>query len=143
MNLAELTIALHSNTLFPIRKIAREYSISSAQLLCLVSIPSEGINQTNLASLLSIDLSTLSRNLKHLINKNVITKQRIQSDNRSYHIVLTNDGVSLCKKVYEDLESYFHDIHLLLNDQEIEQTLSTLSQFNWMLFKKKLDNAHL
>ncbi len=143
MNLAELTIALHSNTLFPIRKIARDYSISSAQLLCLVSIPSEGINQTNLASLLSIDLSTLSRNLKHLINKNFITKQRIQSDNRSYHIVLTDDGASLCKKVYKDLESYFHDIHLLLNDQEIEQILSTLSQFNWMLFKKKLDNAHL
>ena len=143
MNLAELTIALHSNTLFPIRKIAREYSISSAQLLCLVSIPSEGINQTNLASLLSIDLSTLSRNLKHLINKNFITKQRIQSDNRSYHIVLTDDGASLCKTVYEDLESYFHDIHLLLNDQEVEQILSTLSQINWMLFKKKLDNAHL
>ena len=143
MNIAELTIALHSNTLFPIRKIAKDYSISSSQLLCLVSIPSEGINQTNLASLLSLDLSTLSRNLQHLINKNFITKQRIQSDNRSYHIVLTEDGASLCKTVYEDLESYFHDIHLLLNDRDIEQILSTLSQFNWMLFKKKLDNAHL
>ena len=86
MNIAELTIALHSNTLFPIRKIAKDYSISSSQLLCLVSIPSEGINQTNLASLLSLDLSTLSRNLQHLINKNFIIKQRIKSDNRSYHI---------------------------------------------------------
>tara|TARA_Y100001934_G_C11901253_1_gene562301 strand:- start:16 stop:447 length:432 start_codon:yes stop_codon:yes gene_type:complete len=143
MNIAELIVALHSNTLFPIRKIAKDYSISSSQLLCLVSIPSEGINQTNLASLLSIDLSTLSRNLQHLVNKNFIIKQRIKSDNRSYHIFLSDNGTRLCQKVYEDLESYFHDIHLLLNDQEIEQILSTLSQFNWMLFKKKLDNAHL
>ena len=143
MKLAELTIALHSNTLFPIRKVAKDYSISSSQLLCLVSIPSEGINQTNLASLLSLDLSTLSRNLQHLINKNFIIKQRIKSDNRSYHIFLSDNGDSLCKKVYQDLESYFHDIHLLLNDRDIEQILSTLSQFNWMLFKKKLDNAHL
>ena len=75
MNIAELILTLHNNTLNPIRRIAKESSISTSQLLCIVSIPTNGINQTNLAALLSIDLSTLSRNLNHLINKKVVIKK--------------------------------------------------------------------
>ena len=87
MNIAELTVALHNNTLSPIRRIAKKYSISSSQLVCIISIPSDGINQTNLAALLSIDISTLSRNLNHLIKKNLITKKNIRISQRSIPII--------------------------------------------------------
>ena len=141
MNIAELTVALHNNTLSPIRRITKKYSISSSQLLCIISIPSEGINQTNLAALLSIDISTLSRNLNHLIKKNLITKKNTKYDNRSFKILITEDGEILCNNILQCLESYFNDINLILDDLEIEILLDVLSRFNWLLFKKKSDNA--
>ena len=141
MNIAELTLTLHNNTLNPIRRIAKESSISTSQLLCIVSIPTNGINQTNLAALLSIDLSTLSRNLKHLIHKEVIIKKVNQFDSRSYKILLTNNGEILRNKLFEKLELYLNDLHLFLNDNDIEKLLDSLSNFNWLLLKKNLDNA--
>ena len=141
MNIAELTISLHNNTLSPIRRIAKKHCISSSQLLCIISIPSDGINQTNLAALLSIDISTLSRNLHHLIKKKLITKKNTKYDNRSYQILITKDGEILCNKIFQSLESYFNDINLILDDQEIETLIDVLLRFNWLLFKKKTENA--
>ena len=143
MNIAELTLTLHNNTLNPIRRIAKESSISTSQLLCIVSIPTNGINQTNLAALLSIDLSTLSRNLNHLIHKKVVIKKVNQFDSRSYKILLTNNGEILRNKIFEKLELYLNDLHLFLNDNDIEKLLDSLSNFNWLLLKKNLDNASI
>mgnify|MGYP000311802352 CR=1 FL=1 len=77
MKLSELLIELHINYLSPIRKVGASNNITTSQLLCLISIPYNGISQADLARKLSLDISTLSRNLDKLVNKSIIIKKAI------------------------------------------------------------------
>tara|TARA_B110000438_G_C15769844_1_gene631356 strand:+ start:129 stop:560 length:432 start_codon:yes stop_codon:yes gene_type:complete len=143
MNLAELIINLHSNTLSPIRHIAKKYSLSGSQLLCITNIPPNGISQTKLAKLLSIDLSTLSRNLSKLIDMDMLIKSNNQYDNRSYKILLTQKGENLYKVVFNSLENYLEIESLLLDSEEYELMLDSIIKLNWLLLKKKSHNASM
>ena len=75
MNLGELIIKLHRNILYEIKYVAKLYEITTSQFLCIISIPYEGISQTNLANKLSVDISTLSRNLDKLCSKKLWIRQ--------------------------------------------------------------------
>ena len=143
MNLAELIINLHNNTLSPIRHIAKKYSLSDSQLLCITTIPSNGISQTKLAKLLSIDLSTLSRNLSKLIDMEILIKSNNQYDNRSYEILLTKKGENLYKKIFNSLENYLEIESFLIDFDEYELILDSIIKLNWLLLKKKSHNASM
>ena len=141
MNIAELVINVHNNTLSPIRKIAKKYSLSDSQLICIATIPSNGISQSELAKLLSIDLSTLSRNLSRLIKMKVLIKSNDPYDNRAYQIALTEHGETLYKKILKSLEKYLEVDIAVLDADEHELMLDNISNFNWLLLKKKSNSA--
>ena len=48
MNLIELLIELHINLLVPIKKAALKNNLTLPQALCIISIPFDGISQSNL-----------------------------------------------------------------------------------------------
>ena len=75
MNISELLITLHINTLYTLKLIASKNTLSLQQVLCIYSIPLDGITQTNLADSLYIKISTLSRNLDKLESQNIIIKK--------------------------------------------------------------------
>ena len=95
MNIIENSMEFCINFLAIIRKIATKLHLTPSQILCIYAIPFSGISQSDLAKKLSIDISTLSRNLEKLITLNIITKQSSLLDRRSYKISLTTKGVEL------------------------------------------------
>ena len=62
------------NYLKSIKKIASSLSLTQSQILCIKSIPFDGISQVNLSKKLALDLSTLSRNLEKLQKDKIINK---------------------------------------------------------------------
>ena len=136
MNLAELIIDSHIKVLNPIKLIAKKYNISISQLFCIYSIPYDGISQKELADNLSLDISTLSRNLNNLISKKLIIKKKSTFDIRTNIIFLTPLGEQVNTSIINDINSYFSDINLLYDENVIELLINSLSQLNWFLIKK-------
>ena len=75
MNIIELSNDFCIAYFSVFRKVANALGLTQAQALCVCSIPFEGLSQSGLSKKLSIDLSTLSRNLDRLIDKNIIKKK--------------------------------------------------------------------
>ena len=144
MNLAELIADLYTNLLFIIKKIAKINDISSSQLLCIYAIPSEGITQSELAKILCLDLSTLSRNLDKLIIKNIVNKANSSSDNRKQNIFLTDDGEKLYIEILNDLNQALNALyHFSDNSDDFDTIINSISQFNWFLCKNRYKNVSL
>ena len=139
MKLHELLIELHVNCLLPIRKISSNNNITPSQLLCILSIPFSGISQVELAHILSLDVSTLSRNLDKLINKQLINKKTALMDKRSYIIYLTDIGKKLYNQSISELECHFSSIYENLHIEDIESLLTGIQSINWELSKKTIN----
>ena len=106
MNIPELLISLYTNTLYPLKLIGKKYNVSLSQLLCINSIPIDGITQTQLADLLVLDVSTLSRNLNKLELKDIVVKKSVKNDARFCKIFLTDFGQELFQNILEDFSIY-------------------------------------
>tara|TARA_Y100000994_G_scaffold216588_1_gene193529 strand:+ start:157 stop:573 length:417 start_codon:yes stop_codon:yes gene_type:complete len=135
MKLSELILDLHINSIKPIRKVALSYNLTLSQLLCIVSIPYDGISQTELANKLSLDISTLSRNLSNLINKDIIVKNKDSLDGRAYNISLTSNGNKLYKNVYLDINEEFYKILNQLDIHDTESLSLGVENLNWLFVK--------
>ena len=106
-----------------------------SQLLCIVSIPYDGISQTELANKLSLDISTLSRNLNNLINKDIIVKNQDLLDGRAYNIALTSNGNKLYKNIYLDINEEFYKILNQLDIHDTESLSLGVENLNWLFVK--------
>ena len=139
MNLSELAIDLYTNIFFIIKKVAKNHNISSSQLLCLHVIPSEGIAQSELAEILCLDLSTLSRNLDKLIVKQLVVKNISLFDSRKQTVFLTDDGEKLYLNTLNDLSSSLNSLHDFSHSSsyDIESIMNHITQFNWLLYKQR------
>tara|TARA_B100000902_G_C27280107_1_gene901244 strand:- start:283 stop:699 length:417 start_codon:yes stop_codon:yes gene_type:complete len=135
MKLSELILDLHINSIKPIRKVALSYNLTLSQLLCIVSIPYDGISQTELANKLSLDISTLSRNLSNLINKDIIVKNKDSLDGRAYNISLTSNGNKLYKNIYLDINEEFYKILNQLDIHDTESLSLGVENLNWLFVK--------
>jgi len=138
MNLAELIADLYTNLLFVIKQIAKKNNISSSQLLCVYAIPSEGISQSDLAKILCLDLSTLSRNLDKLLLKKIVNKTHSSLDNRKQTIVLTKEGEKLYIDILSDLNQSLNILYDFSdNSDDFDTIITSISQFNWLLCKRR------
>tara|TARA_B100000029_G_C17192764_1_gene821304 strand:- start:163 stop:579 length:417 start_codon:yes stop_codon:yes gene_type:complete len=133
MNLVEISNNFCISYLACIRRIAAKLNLSLPQALCLNAIPFNGISQANLAKILAIDISTLSRNLEKLRLLGLISKTSSNIDKRSYKIGLTNQGEALYKQfnifLIAELTPIYSEISL--NDQDILE--ETLNKLNWQI----------
>ena len=137
MNIPELLITLHINTLHSLKLIAKKNKLSMQQVLCIYSIPLDGITQTNLAESLSIEISTLSRNLDKLAYQNIIIKKSVTDDNRFLKIFLTNQGLHLFANILSDLKDYTQNLDLDIEADDIQSITDSLISLNWHILKHK------
>ena len=138
MNIPELLINLHINILYFLRLIAKNHQLSIQQLLCIYSIPVDGITQTNLADSLSVDVSTLSRNLDKLLLLNIIYKRSIPRDARFVKIFLTSYGTTIFSHIVNDLNTYCNHMELNQNNLDNQSIADSLSQLNWNILTEKM-----
>ena len=119
------------NYLKSIKKIASSLSLTQSQILCIKSIPFDGISQVNLSKKLALDLSTLSRNLEKLQKDNIIKKAKSNYDNRSSIITLTQKGKTIYKKIINVMQSEINNILLKINIDDIDYLTEVLNKINW------------
>lgn len=131
MNLVEQSSDFFKNYLRCFKNSIKPFNLTQSQALCLISIPFDGTSQTDLSKRLAIRLSTLSRNLNHLIKMNLIIKEKSQSDIRSYIIKLTPQGQELYKKVNDNINNSFYKIYSRINIEEKDLIVNILNKINW------------
>jgi len=131
MNIIEQTNDFCINYLNCVKKVARSLWITQSQALCIQTIPFDGISQTDLAKRLSLDLSTLSRNLDKLIKIKLVEKIQFPLDKRSYKISLTNRGKKTYQELNKQINYYFQGIYKNLEIKEIDQMVDILNKINW------------
>ena len=133
MNIIEISNSFCINYLSCIRRAATKLNITQAQALCINAIPFEGISQSDLARKLSVDISTLSRNLDKLIFLDAIYKTSSNIDKRSYKISLTNQGKALYQQFYNNIKEEVESIYHYLELSERDQLQEILNKLNWQL----------
>ena len=131
MNLSEQSTDFFKNYLRLFRKNIKQYNLTESQALCLISIPFNGISQTRLSHNLSLNISTVSRNLSHLIKVDLIIKKKSNQDIRSYNISLSNQGKKIYTKINKSIDNHFYNICTKLDSNEKDLLIDLLNKINW------------
>ena len=133
MNLIELSTDFCQKYLSCLKRASSILKLTQSQSLCLNAVPFKGISQTDLANKLSLDLSTLSRNLDKLIFLDIVYKTSSNIDRRSYKISLTSQGEELYLQFNEIIKEEIETIYDKLELEEYDQILEILNKLNWQL----------
>ena len=131
MNLSEQSSDFFKNYLRLFRKNIKQYNLTESQALCLISIPFNGISQTRLSHNLSLNISTVSRNLSHLIKVDLIIKKKSNQDIRSYNISLSDKGKKIYAKINKSIDNHFYNIYTKLDLNEKDLLIDLLNKINW------------
>ena len=119
------------NYLKSIKKIARSFSLTQAQVLCIQSIPYDGISQINLSNKLCLDVSTVSRNLEKLKEMQIIDKAKSTYDQRSSIITLTEKGKIFYKQIIEIIQNDINKIVVNIDIEDLDYFTELLNKINW------------
>ena len=131
MNLVEQSNEFFKNYLRCFRGSLSTCNLTQSQALCLLTIPFDGISQTNLSNKLALDMSTLSRNLKHLLKNDLILKNKSQDDVRISIVKLAPKGEILYKQLNNDININFKKIYSHLDLKDIHSIINILKKINW------------
>ena len=96
-------ITTHVNGLT--RQAAAKHNISFAQAQFLFRVPSEGISISELAKLLGIDISTMSRNVNKLELLKLIIREPNIEDGRTFKLSLTHSGFELVDLLFSEIDT--------------------------------------
>ena len=135
MNISERIYDLNLETSIILRKIANELCLTLSQVQLLLSIPFSSISMTDLANLLGIDNSTLTRNLNKLEKKGYVKRTKDYYDRRIYKISLSKKG-SVKKNIIENkLNEVSTKILSVLNYKDKHDVFQSLEKLSWVLTK--------
>ena len=135
MNISEKIYDLNLETSIILRKIAKDLGLTLSQVQLLLSIPFSSISMTDLANLLGIDNSTLTRNLNKLEKKGYIKRTKDYYDRRIYKISFSKKG-SVKKNIIENkLNEVSIKILSVLNYKDKHDVFQSLEKLSWVLTK--------
>ena len=135
MNISEKIYDLNLETSIILRKNAKDLGLTLPQVQLLLSIPFSSISMTDLANLLGIDNSTLTRNLNKLEKKGYIKRTKDYYDRRIYKVSLSKKG-SVKKNIIENkLNEVSIKILSVLNYKDKHDVFQSLEKLSWVLTK--------
>lgn len=112
-------------------QMAAEFGITQSIGYLLINIDeNEGVTVSEVAALLGLKSTSLSRMLKNLENDNLIYRKTHLTDKRSVKLYLTDKGKEkrrLAKSVVKKFNNYLNE-HL--TEQEKEQLVNSLKKVN-------------
>ena len=123
-------LSVHISAL--LRLISAKHKLSLSQSNILHSVPSDGISLVSLSKKIGLSVSTMSRNIVKLANKNLVEKQKSSSDLREYNIIITELGVDLLNQINSELSQTLGSISDLHLYSEINESIEKI---NWLLLK--------
>lgn len=101
--------------------------LSMAQCHALVEIGRAGkISLVELAKLINLDNSTMSRTVNNLVNNGMAERELDPSDRRYITIKLTHDGLSHFNEIESNMGEYFMKIYAAIPAEDRAQVLESL-----------------
>lgn len=98
----------------------------------------DDISLKDLAERLYLDKSTLSRIVEGLVNLGLVDRQIPKNNRRTVIIKLTEQGISVCKKINSGNNLYFQKV---LGSLSKEQLPIFLESFKAIVFKMREENS--
>ncbi len=84
------------------------------------------ISLNELAELLSLDKSTMSRTINNLVESDLAVRELHPEDRRYVTIKLTDEGMKVFKNIESSMEQYYKSIFSSIPEEKREQVLESL-----------------
>ncbi len=98
---------IHRNSVIFLENELKKYNIGTGQLMILKALNcNDGINQESISDFLVTDKTTVTKNIKPLIKEGYISREKNNSDRRSYRICLTEKGKSIIPEIYRIIDEW-------------------------------------
>jgi DNA-binding MarR family transcriptional regulator len=135
MNQGELftSFLIDLQRIFRTKIVPKELSYS--QVFAILLIPDDGIEMSELAWVMGLENSTVTRLIARLETNGFVKREKSRADKRSIIVFLKNKGLIIQKNIEKKSDLIGQEI--FLNDTHIqkETVLENLSLFQWALKK--------
>ena len=122
------------------KELNKKYSITSAQLNCLVALyENEPLPPSQIAKHMMVKSSTVTGVIDRLERKGLVTRQRNSPDRRIINIQLTPDGKKMAKIAPPPIQQRVVDGLQQLNPKELNQIILSLTKLTKMLDLQDLE----
>lgn len=95
------------------------------------------ISVNELAELLNLDKSTISRTVEQLVTHGMIVREPDPNDRRYVTLQLTSKGEQLFGDIEKRMQAYFTEILELIPEEKREQVIDSLQIFSEALHNKR------
>jgi len=135
MNQGELftSFLIDLQRIFRTKIVPKELSYS--QILAILIIPDAGIDMSELASVMGLENSTVTRLIARLETNGFVKREKSSADKRSIIVYLKNKGFKIQKNIEKKSDSIGQKIFLNDTQSQKETILENLSLFQWALKK--------
>lgn len=97
----------------------------------------EKISVNELAELLDLDKSTVSRIAEQLVNNDILVRKTDLNDRRYVALQLTDKGEELFGNIEQRMEAYFGEILAYIPEEKREQVIESLQLFSEAIHGKR------
>ena len=135
MNQGELftSFLIDLQRIFRTKIVPKELSYS--QILAILVIPDDGIEMSELAWIMGLDNSTVTRLIARLETNGFVKREKSRVDKRSIIVFLKNKGLIIQKNIEKKSDLIGQKIFLNDGPSQKETVLENLSLFQWALKK--------
>ena len=135
MNQGELftSFLIDLQRIFRTKIVPKELSYS--QILAILVIPDDGIEMSELAWIMGLDNSTVTRLIARLETNGFVKREKSMVDKRSIIVYLKNKGLTIQKNIEKKSDAIGQEIFLNDTQSQKETILENLSLFQWVLKK--------
>lgn len=118
-----------------LKKIGKEENITISEWQLLIKIEEQVNTQDKLSKSMHLDASTLSRQLKNLFDKKLISKKAIGRDKRQLVYTISEEGKDRYFKINENFKNAKDQIFKQWSDEEIRLLEILMGRLNNSLNK--------
>ena len=135
MNQGELftSFLIDLQRIFRTKIVPKELSYS--QVLAILLIPNDGIEMSELAWVMGLENSTVTRLIARLETNGFVKREKSRVDKRSISVFLKNKGLTIQKNIEKKSDAIGQEIFLNDTQSQKETILENLSLFQWALKK--------
>ena len=135
MNQGELftSFLIDLQRIFRTKIVPKELSYS--QILAILVIPDDGIEMSELAWVMGLENSTVTRLIGRLETNGLVKRKKSEVDKRSIIVFLKNKGLIIQKNIEKKSDLIGQEIFLNDAPNQKETVLENLSLFQWALKK--------
>ena len=135
MNQGELftSFLIDLQRIFRTKIVPKELSYS--QILAILVIPDDGVEMSELAWIMGLENSTVTRLIARLELNGFVKREKSRVDKRSIIVYLENKGLTIQKNIEKKSDVIGQKIFLNDTPSQKETILENLSLFQWALKK--------